>query len=76
MRTHSSAPLVGEGSNGSMTRRRMKGIARAQRGAVVVEYALLVAFVAVPTVMGIGVGGLKLLGSYQTQKQLVLQAYP
>ena len=47
-----------------------------RRGVVAVEYVFLVAFVAIPAVLGIGFGGWMLLTSYTTQKFLVLAPFP
>jgi Flp pilus assembly pilin Flp len=41
-----------------------------------VEYALIVAFVAVPTVIGVGLGGVELTKSYQAQRTRVLLPFP
>jgi len=60
----------------SMRRNAARALWRNRRGVVAAEYVFLVTFVAIPIITGIGMGGLKLLGSYQTQKQLVLHPYP
>jgi hypothetical protein len=47
-----------------------------QRGAVIVEYALLLTFVAIPTVMGIVAGGVAMLKDYQEARSLLLRTFP
>ena len=54
---------------------RSRGIARA-RGAVLVEYALLLVAVAIPTMIGIGLGGVKMYANYQRDRALMLQNTP
>ena len=49
---------------------------RNQMGAVVVEYALLVAFVAVPTVAGLTAGGVIMLNGYRTGRDAMLKPTP
>jgi Flp pilus assembly pilin Flp len=49
---------------------------RARMGAVMVEYALIVAFVAVPTVIGVGLGGVELTKSYTAQRTRILLPFP
>jgi hypothetical protein len=46
------------------------------RGAVLVEYALLLVAVAIPTMIGIGMGGVKMYASYQRERALMLQNTP
>jgi hypothetical protein len=55
--------------------RRSRRIASA-RGAVLVEYALLLVAVAIPTMIGIGLGGVKMYASYQRERALMLQNTP
>jgi len=49
---------------------------RDTRGAVMVEYALLLTFVAVPTVIGLTVAGISLLNGYKTQRNHLLYPTP
>ncbi len=49
---------------------------RNQLGAVVVEYALLLAFVAVPTVAGLTAGGVIMLKGYRTGRDAMLKPTP
>jgi Flp pilus assembly pilin Flp len=49
---------------------------RDTRGAVMVEYALLLTFVAVPTVVGLTAAGVTLLKNYITQRNHLLYPTP
>lgn len=49
---------------------------RRARGAVMVEYALLLTFVAVPTVIGLTAGGVTLLNGYITERNRLLFPTP
>ena len=46
------------------------------RGAVLVEYALLLTFVAIPTMMGITLGGIKMLADYRSSRTTLLAPIP
>lgn len=46
------------------------------RAAVLVEYALLLTFVAIPTMMGISIGGVKMLASYRSSRATILAPTP
>ncbi|MEO8878662.1 MAG: hypothetical protein ABI461_23940, partial [Polyangiaceae bacterium] len=47
---------------------RRKSAWRDTRGAVMVEYALLLTFVAVPTVIGLSIAGVQLLHGYIAER--------
>lgn len=46
------------------------------RAAVLVEYALLLTFVVVPTMAGVALGGQRMLTSYQRSRALILSPMP
>lgn len=46
------------------------------RAAVLVEYALLLTFVAVPTMAGVAAGGKAMLSSYQRSRAQILSPMP
>ena len=46
------------------------------RAAVLVEYALLLSFVAVPTMAGVTLGGIRMLASYRSARQMILAPTP
>ncbi len=46
------------------------------RGAVMVEYALLVSFVAIPTVIGVSAGAVLLTQNYVAQRTTILTPTP
>ena len=46
------------------------------RGAVLPEYALVVLFVAVPTLIGFAVGGYRMLENYRGVRSNIVQATP
>jgi hypothetical protein len=50
--------------------------ARKRRAAVLVEYALLLTFVAIPTMMGIAAGGIRMLQSYRNSRSMILAPTP
>lgn len=50
--------------------------ARRSRGAVMVEYALLLTFVAVPTVVGLTAAGVQLLHGYIAERDHLLYPTP
>ncbi len=50
--------------------------ARGVRGAVAVEYAMLLVMVAIPTIVGIVAGGVNLLNDYNTGRSAILAASP
>ncbi len=57
--------------------RRSRRVALASaRGAVLVEYALLLVAVAIPTMIGIGVGGVQMYANYQRERAMMLQNTP
>jgi hypothetical protein len=47
-----------------------------RRAAVLVEYALLLTFVAVPTMLGITTGGIRMLASYRASRAQILAPTP
>ena len=47
-----------------------------RRAAVLVEYALLLTFVAIPTMMGITAGGLTMLASYRASRAQIQAPTP
>ncbi|HVJ94738.1 MAG TPA: hypothetical protein VM580_33355 [Labilithrix sp.] len=47
-----------------------------RRGAVLVEYALLLTAFALPTMLGIAVGGMKMLTEYRDARDLILKPFP
>jgi len=55
---------------------RRKSAWRDTRGAVMVEYALLLTFVAVPTIVGFTIAGGKLLTGYVSQRDFLLLPTP
>lgn len=55
--------------------RRMKSRMK-NRGAVLVEYAFLLTFFAIPVMMGISAAGVKLLREYKDFRQEVLRPFP
>ncbi len=55
---------------------RRKSAWRDTRGAVMVEYALLLTFVAVPTVVGLTAAGVTLLKNYIKQRDHLLYPTP
>lgn len=69
-------------TSATMTRPRARGRGlqprslRGTRGAVLVEYALLLVGVAVPTVIGLVAGGSIMLQKYQEGRDAILQSYP
>jgi len=56
--------------------KRKRPTDRRTRGAVMVEYAFLLAFVAVPTAIGCVAGGLKLLQNFTTVQAYMLDSSP
>jgi Flp pilus assembly pilin Flp len=50
--------------------------ARRHRGAVLVEYALLLTFFAVPVCAAMVAGGLTVLNGYKTTRENVLRPWP
>ena len=66
----SSNPADREASMSSFKRRLR------HRGAVMVEYALLVSFVAIPTVIGVSAGAVLLTQNYVAQRTGILTATP
>jgi Flp pilus assembly pilin Flp len=64
-------------TSGNTVRRPARArMSRKTRGAVMVEYAFLLAFVAVPTAIGCVAGGLKLLKNFQTVQAYMLDSSP
>jgi hypothetical protein len=47
-----------------------------RRGAVLVEYALLLTFFAVPTIAGLTAGGILMLQHYRASRDEVLRPFP
>jgi Flp pilus assembly pilin Flp len=47
-----------------------------ERGAVLVEYALLITFFAIPVLAGLTAGGARMLASYQKLRTELLQPFP
>ncbi len=47
-----------------------------RRGAVLVEYALLLTAVAIPAMMGIAAGGVAMMKDYQDAKSQLLRPFP
>ena len=47
-----------------------------QRGAVLVEYALLLTAFAIPAMMGIAAGGIAMLREYQAAREEILKPFP
>ena len=56
--------------------RSRRSLARNQRGAVAAEYALLLTFVAVPTVLGILAGAATMLSNYNSARAAMLAPNP
>lgn len=60
-----------------MVRSKSRGFGRARRrGAVLVEYALLLTFFAVPTIAGLTYGGVLMLQNYRASRNEVLRPFP
>lgn len=56
---------------------KSRGPRRARRrGAVLVEYALLLTFFAVPTIAGLTAGGVLMLQNYRATRNEVLRPFP
>ena len=55
----------------SSARRRAR-----RRGAVLVEYALLLTFLAVPTIAGLTYGGVLMLQNYRASRAEMLRPFP
>lgn len=49
---------------------------RSLRAAVLVEYALLLTFVAIPTLMGVTAGGIKMLADYRSARATLMSTVP
>ena len=49
---------------------------KSSRGAVMVEYALLLTFFAVPVIAGITAGGVQMLNQYRTTRSEMLNPFP
>jgi Flp pilus assembly pilin Flp len=47
-----------------------------KRGAVLVEYALLITFFAIPVMAGLTAGGARMLANYQKLRSEILQPFP
>jgi Flp pilus assembly pilin Flp len=47
-----------------------------RRGAVMVEYALLLTFFAVPVMVGMTAAGVKMLDNYRTARSTLLRPFP
>ena len=61
---------------GPSPRRSSRLLLRDRRAAVLVEYTLLVTFVAIPTVFGLTAGAVKLVQSYGEQRARILETSP
>jgi hypothetical protein len=59
----------------SLPKAKVRARAR-RRGAVLVEYSLVLAFVAMPTVAGIIAGGVSMLREYRAGRDAMLQSNP
>ncbi len=46
------------------------------RAAVLVEYALLLTFVAIPTLMGVTAGGIRMLADYRQARSTLMSSVP
>lgn len=55
---------------------RLRTALATSRGAVLVEYALLLTFVAIPTMMGITAGGVKMLADYRSSRTTLMAPIP
>lgn len=56
---------------------KSRGSRRARRrGAVLVEYALLLTFFAIPTIAGLTAGGVLMLQNYRAARDEVLRPFP
>jgi Flp pilus assembly pilin Flp len=55
---------------------RRKSAWRDTRGAVMVEYALLLTFVAIPSVIGLSIAGVQLLKGYIAERDHLLYPTP
>jgi hypothetical protein len=69
-RTHAGGDVSETGS-----KTRVRGRAR-RRGAVLVEYALLLTFLAVPTIAGLTYGGVPMLQNYRASRAEMLRPFP
>ena len=67
--------VVGSSEGGLRMSKQTRSIRRA-RGAVIVEYALLLTFVAVPTMMGLSLGGVRMLAEYRSSRALIMAPVP
>lgn len=64
-------------TNGSMSGKLRASRARARsRGAVLVEYALLLTFFAVPVIAGVTAGGIQMLNNYRSVRAQILMPNP
>jgi Flp pilus assembly pilin Flp len=59
-----------------MSRRTKSRKNATRRGAVLVEYAFLLTFFAIPVMMGISAAGVKLLREYKDFRTEVLRPFP
>ncbi len=46
------------------------------RAAILIEYALLLSFVAVPTMAGISLGGIRMLATYRSTRTTLMAPIP
>ncbi len=58
------------------SRSQRRPLAASGRGAVIVEYALLLTFVAIPTLIGITAGGMKMLADYRSSRTTLIAPIP
>lgn len=56
--------------------KRRSNMRKSSRGAVLVEYALLLTFFAVPVIGGITAGGIQMLNQYRTARTEILNPLP
>lgn len=76
---HDASPhqiqVVGSSKGGLPMSKRTRS-SRRSRAAVIVEYALLLTFVAVPTMMGVSLGGVRMLAEYRSSRALIMAPVP
>ena len=58
------------------TRRPSRAWTRARRGAVLVEYAFLLVAFGIPTMVGLSLGGVKMLQNYHEARAAMLRPAP
>lgn|GEM_PF-1536364 len=55
---------------------QLRARVRGRRGVVMVEYALLLVAVGIPTIVGLGLGGARMLTGYVQTRNAILQPNP